>query len=61
MASTVCRSEAWPVRRLRLGGAVAALAREMATTGCPATEAVERVIRAPHLARLPDMGTIVNF
>ena len=31
------------------------------TTGCTANEAVERVVRAPHLARLPDMGTIVNF
>ena len=40
---------------------VAALAREMVTTDCTAIEAVERVVRAPHLARLPDMGTIVNF
>ena len=40
---------------------VAALAREMATTGCTAAEAVERVVRAPHLARLPNMGTIVNY
>jgi hypothetical protein len=40
---------------------VAALAREIATTGCPATQAVDRVIRAPHLARLPYLGTIVNF
>ncbi len=40
---------------------VAALAREMATTNCSATDAVDRVIRAPHLARLPNMGTIVNF
>ncbi len=40
---------------------VAALAREMVTTDCTAAEAVERVVRAPHLARLPNMGTIVNF
>ncbi|HSP27896.1 MAG TPA: S8/S53 family peptidase [Ilumatobacteraceae bacterium] len=40
---------------------VAALAREMVTTGCSAAEAVEWVVRAPHLARLPNMGTIVNF
>ncbi len=40
---------------------VAALAREMVTTKCSAAEAVERVVRAPHLARLPNMGTIVNF
>ena len=40
---------------------VAALAREMVTTGCTAEEAVDRVVRAPHLARLPYMGTVVNF
>ena len=40
---------------------VAALAPEMVTTSCSATEAVERVVRAPHLARLPYMGTIVNY
>lgn len=40
---------------------VAALAREMATTGCTASEAVERIVLAPHLARLPNMGTIVNI
>lgn len=40
---------------------VAALAREMVTTSCTAAEAVDRVVRAPHLARLPYMGTIVNF
>jgi hypothetical protein len=39
---------------------VAALAREMVTTGCSATDAVDRILRAPHLARLPLMGTIVN-
>ena len=40
---------------------VAALAREIVTTGCTAEQAVERVVRAPHLARLPYMGTVVNF
>ncbi len=40
---------------------VSALAREMATTGCSAKEAVDRIIRAPHLARFPNMGTIVNY
>jgi hypothetical protein len=40
---------------------VAALAREIVTTGCTALEAVDRVVRAPHLARMPHMGTIVNF
>ena len=40
---------------------VAALAREMVTTSCSAAEAVKRVVRAPHLARLAFMGTIVNF
>ncbi len=40
---------------------VAALAREMVAGTCSATEAVERVVRAPHLARLPYMGTIVNY
>ena len=39
---------------------VAALAREM-MDGCTARQAVDRVVRAPHLARLPYMGTIVNF
>jgi hypothetical protein len=39
---------------------VAALAREM-VDGCTAPQAVDRIIRAPHLARLPYMGTIVNF
>jgi hypothetical protein len=33
----------------------------MVTTSCTAAEAVDRVVRAPHLARLPYMGTIVNF
>jgi hypothetical protein len=40
---------------------VAALAREMATTGCTAREAVARVVHAPHLGRLANMGTIVNL
>ena len=40
---------------------VAALAREMATTNRTAAESVESVVRAPHLARFPNMGTIVNF
>jgi hypothetical protein len=40
---------------------VAALAREMITGQCTAAEAVERLVRAPHLARLPLMGTVVNY
>ena len=40
---------------------VAALAREMITGQCTAVEAVERLVRAPHLARLPLMGTVVNY
>ena len=40
---------------------VAALAREMATPPCTAAQAVERVVNASHLARLPNMGTIVNY
>mgnify|MGYP003537356222 FL=1 len=40
---------------------VAALAREIVTTGCTATQAVDRVVRAPHRARLPFMGTVVNY
>lgn len=40
---------------------VAALAREMMMTGCEASEAVERLVTAAHLARLPNMGTIVNL
>ncbi len=40
---------------------VAALAREMVTTGCNAADAVDRVVRAPHLARLPYRGTVVNY
>ena len=40
---------------------VAALAREMITGKCSAGEAVQRLVRAPHLARLPLMGTVVNY
>ena len=40
---------------------VAALAREMLVGQCKAAEAVERLVRAPHLARLPLMGTVVNY
>jgi hypothetical protein len=40
---------------------VAALAREMITGQCTAVEAVERLVNAPHLARLPLMGTVVNY
>ncbi len=40
---------------------VAALAREMVTTGCKAADAVERIVHAPHLGRLAHMGTIVNY
>ncbi|HYN33103.1 MAG TPA: S8/S53 family peptidase, partial [Ilumatobacteraceae bacterium] len=40
---------------------VAALAREMVTTSCTAVEAVDRVVHAPHLARLVNMGTVVNY
>jgi subtilisin family serine protease len=40
---------------------VAALCREIMTTGCDAAAAVERVIRAPHLMRIPCLGTVVNL
>jgi hypothetical protein len=40
---------------------VAALAREMVAGPCTAKEAVERVVRAPHLLRLPCLGTVVNL
>ncbi|MEY2433006.1 MAG: hypothetical protein QOC92_2731, partial [Acidimicrobiaceae bacterium] len=39
----------------------AALAREMQCTGVTAQTAVDAVIDAPGLARLPDLGTIVNL
>ena len=40
---------------------VAALAREMATYDVDAATAVRRVIDAPGLLRLPDLGTVVNL
>ena len=40
---------------------MAALVREMRLTGCTARQAVERVVDAPHLARLPGLGTVVNL
>lgn len=40
---------------------VAALAREMMRTNCTAKEAVERVIDAPGLFRIPGLGTVVNI
>jgi hypothetical protein len=40
---------------------VAALAREMVTGGCSASEAVNRLIKAPHLLRLACFGTVVNL
>jgi len=39
---------------------VGALAREMAVTGCTATEAVTRLIDDPALLRIPGLGTVVN-
>lgn len=40
---------------------VAALVREMRRSQIVAGEAVKRVIDAPHLARLPGLGTVVNL
>jgi hypothetical protein len=40
---------------------VAALLREMQRVNCNAKQAVERVIDAPDLARLPYLGTVVNL
>ena len=40
---------------------VAALAREMVIGDCAAPEAVKRVVRAPHLMRVPCLGTVVNI
>jgi Subtilase family len=40
---------------------VAALAREMVVGDCGAAEAVQRVVRAQHLLRLPCLGTVVNL
>lgn len=39
---------------------VAALAREMVSGDCDAAEAAKRVIHAPHLMRIPYLGTVVN-
>jgi len=40
---------------------VAALAREMQRSGVSAPEAVARVVDAPALLRIPDLGTVVNI
>lgn len=40
---------------------VAALAREMACYGLTAAKAVERVVDAPGLLRIPGLGTVVNL
>jgi subtilisin family serine protease len=40
---------------------VGALAKEMVSVGCTAKEAVERVVDAPSLMRIPDLGTVVNI
>jgi Subtilase family len=40
---------------------VAALAREMVVGDCGAAEAVQRVVHAGHLLRLPCLGTVVNL
>jgi hypothetical protein len=40
---------------------VAALAREMVLRDCPAETAVEAVVRAPELLRLPCLGTVVGL
>jgi hypothetical protein len=40
---------------------VAALAREMVVGDCDAAEAVQRVVHAGHLLRLPCLGTVVNL
>ncbi len=39
---------------------VGALVREMGVSGCSPTEAVERIIDAPWLGRIPGLGTVVN-
>ncbi len=39
---------------------VAALAREMVAGPCTARQAVDRIVRAPQLLRLPCLGTVVN-
>ena len=38
----------------------AAIAHEMTVTGADGAVAVERLIDAPHLGRIPDLGTVVN-
>ena len=40
---------------------VAALAREMQRSGASAEQAVARVVDAPGLLRIPDLGTVVNI
>jgi hypothetical protein len=40
---------------------VAALARAMAAAPCTAAEAVDRVVHARHLLRIPCLGTVVNI
>jgi Subtilase family len=40
---------------------VAALVREMRLSGCSANKAVERIIDADWLARIPGLGTVVNL
>ncbi len=40
---------------------IAALAREMVAGNCDANEAERRVLRAPHLLRIPCFGTVVNL
>jgi hypothetical protein len=40
---------------------VAALVRDMANNNHTAQEAVEAVIDAPHLGRIPGLGTVVNI
>lgn len=40
---------------------IAALAREMVAGDCDAEEAEQRILRAPHLLRIPCFGTVVNL
>lgn len=40
---------------------IAAIAREMVTGDCGAEVAVQRILRAPHLLRIPCLGTVVNL
>ena len=39
---------------------IAALVREIRRSGCSGAEAVRRLIDAPHLGRVPNLGTVVN-